>query len=718
MKQLLHTLNTGKLELIETPIPGVKAGHLLIQSYASIISKGTEESLLAFGRASLLKKAQLQPDKVAEVLAKFKTEGVASTFFAIRNKLQKPSSLGYAQSGVILKVGADVFGFSVGDRVISNGPHSEIVSVPANLCVKIDPTNPISFEEAAFTPIAAIALQSIRLLNPTLGETIAVQGLGLIGLITVQLLRAQGCRVIGIDYEGEKLKLAKSFGAEVHSLSENPNPIDHALAFSKGQGVDGVIIAASTPSSDPIHYAAQMSRKRGRIILVGATGTQLRRTDFYEKELSFQVSCSYGPGRYETNYEQKGLDYPIGFVRWTEKRNMEAILLLLQEKKISFKPLISHRFPFTESLQAYDLFNRKIFSTGIILSYPVACHNILSSSNPHRLYSVNQKPVLNGLGVIGAGDHTTKIILPLLKKMGVVIDSISSQNGLSAAVAAKRYHIAQTLSDADSIITDPKINTLIIATRHDSHAALVIKGITHHKHIFIEKPLAITLDELKQIEEALIDSLFSKVLWVGFNRRYSVLSQKLKSLFFDTKDPKQMVYTVNALSLPKSHWVHDSAQGGGRLVGELCHFIDLLRYFAGCAITNFTVSRVASELIDQTNSVTVTLSFEDGSLGTLIYTTLGNRIFPKERIEVFAGNKVAVIDNFRSLKGYGFTNFKKKTLWVQDKGHKECLAQFLKATSISQPSPESWKEILEVSKIAVEIQGTETQKNIRTPQVA
>jgi predicted dehydrogenase/threonine dehydrogenase-like Zn-dependent dehydrogenase len=712
MKRLIQSLTTGQLQLLDCPIPIVKPGHVLIRTYHSVISKGTEESLFQFGKASWFQKARMQPEKLNQIKMKLKTDGWAETLAAIKNKLETPLSPGYSQSGIVVDVGRGVSRFSIGDRGISNGPHSEFVCVSENLCLKIPEGPVVSFEDAAFTPIAAIALQGIRLLNPTLGETIVVQGLGLLGLITVQLLKAQGCRVLGIDFEGPQLDLAKKFGAETHSLSLEPNPVSHAMAFSNGQGIDGVIVTASTKSSAPIQFAAQMSRKRGKIVLVGVTGTQFNRSDFYEKELSFQVSCSYGPGRYEHSYEQKGFDYPIGFVRWTEQRNMQAILELIQERKLSLSPLITHRFPFNETLNAYEILCTDPSSKAIVLSYPIACSNFLSNKRTFNqlISSDNGYPTL---GIIGAGAHCTKTLLPAFNKLGAEIRAVTSESGLSAALASKKFKIPEVMNTSSELIESPLINTVIVGTRHNTHSELVIKAIKAHKNIFVEKPLATTLDQIDEIEAALRSSHYSKILCVGFNRRFSPLSIKLKSLFHQSTAPKMMVYTINALSLPSSHWVNDPEIGGGRLISELGHFIDLLRFFADSPITHHHIEQISSDNIDTKNNITLTLKFANGSLGNIHYTTLGNRQYPKERVEVFCGEKIGVIDNFKKLTGFGFSGFKKMALWKQDKGHYNCLKNFISSIQNRSQEPQPLDEFLETSRLLCKIK---TPENISPPQ--
>lgn len=716
MKQLIQSLKSGSIQLIDTPIPSVRPGHVLIQNCASIISKGTEETLLEFGRASWVKKIRLQPEKFDRIKAKIKTDGFTATLDSIRTKLDKPISPGYSSSGIVAAIGPGVTHLAVGDRVVSNGPHAEYVCVPEQLCLKI-PSQLISFEEAAFTTIASIALQGVRLLGPAIGEFVVVQGLGLIGLITTQILKAQGCHVLGVDFEGPRLELAKNFGVEIHSLSQDPNPVRRAHSFSKGYGADGVIITASTQSSDPIRFAAEMSRQRGKIILVGSTGMQLDRSSFYKKEISFQVSCSYGPGRYEKNYEEKGLDYPIGFVRWTEKRNMEAVLSLLENKSINLNPLISHRFPFESSPSAYELIYSKQPCIGIAISYPVACQKLRSFSKPQLVArsSNSHKPQI---GLVGAGDHASRVLLPCLKKLGAYPVAVCSQNGLSAAIMAKDNSIPLIFSNGSELIASNQVDTVVISSRHDSHAELVKQAILANKHIFVEKPLALSLSQLNEIEETLRSTQFNKSLWVGFNRRFSPLSQKIRNLLDQCKGPKQIVYTVNALPLPEDHWTLDPSIGGGRLVSELGHFVDFLFFVTGVPMLKMQSQRISHASMDASNSLSVTFNFEDGSLATLNYCTIGDRYYPKERVEIFAEGKVLLLENFKTLRGYGFSQFNKIRLWHQDKGHRNCLNEFLRTVKTSNVDPKRLSEVIEISKIICRLQGNEESTSERKIKVA
>jgi threonine dehydrogenase-like Zn-dependent dehydrogenase len=596
LKQILQSLENGETQVVEIPAPLVRAGQVLIQTCASVVSVGTERMLVDFGKANLLQKARSQPERVKEVLAKIRTDGLAPTLTAIRSKLGQPIPLGYSNAGVVLAVGKGVNGFAVGDRVISNGQHAEIVSVPANLCAKIpDATTPIPFSHAAFTVIAAIGLQGVRLAQPTLGERFVVIGLGLIGLLTVQILRANGCEVLGIDVNSSRLALAQQFGAKTVNLSAGENPLEVAAIFSEARGVDGVIITASTKSSDPVHQAAQMSRKRGRIILVGVTGLELSRADFYEKELTFQVSCSYGPGRYDENYESKGIDYPFGFVRWTEQRNFEAVLSLIAQGQLQLEPIISHQFEFNKAKEAYDLVSSGGNVLGVVLEYDQQSVKLDSTINLTPHIPSAAKPASPVVGIIGAGNYTAQVFMPALKLTQANLAVIASSGGFSAVHLGKKFQIARATTDASSVFQDPQVNTVLITTRHDSHAKYVIEGLRANKHVFVEKPIAIRRDELAEIEQVYheLRSLGSvPLVGIGFNRRFAPQVIKMKSLLNSVQDSKTMIMTVNAGFIPANHWTQDADIGGGRIIGEACHFVDLLRFLAGQPITRVSaVSR-------------------------------------------------------------------------------------------------------------------------------
>jgi predicted dehydrogenase len=712
LKQILQSLKTGLTEVAEVPCPSVRRGQLLIRSSHTLVSAGTERMLLEFGKAGWIEKALQQPDKVRIVLDKIKTDGLMPTLEAVFNKLDQPLPVGYCNVGTVLELGSSVLGFAEGERVVSNGKHAEVVRVPVNLCAKVPAS--VSDEEATFTVLGAIALQGIRLVQPTLGESVVVTGLGLVGLMTVQLLRAQGCRVLGIDFDPDKLALAKQFGAETVCLSTGEDPISLATLFSRGRGVDAVIITASTKSSEPVHQAALMSRKRGRIVLVGVAGLELSRADFFEKELSFQVSCSYGPGRYDPNYEDKGQDYPVGFVRWTEQRNFEAVLDMMADGRLDVKPLISHRFAIADAAMAYELVGEATPSMGILLRYPTFAEKpqadlrrqtvALGAGLPSRPASRNDgvciQPVV---GFVGSGNYATAVLIPAFKEAGARLKVVASSGGVSGVHAGRKYGFHETTTQTDTIFADPEVNAVVITTRHDSHANLVCQALAAGKHVFVEKPLALKLDDLKAIEQAYLDAVVagkSPIVMVGFNRRFAPQLLKMKELLDGTKGPKTFVMTVNAGAIPPEHWTQDPAVGGGRIVGEACHFIDLLRYLAGVAIVGHSSARMDAATVD---TVTIQLGFADGSMGTVHYFANGSKAFPKERLEVFAAGRVLQLDNFRKLAAFGWPAFRKMNLWRQDKGNKNCAAAFVRGVEQGGHAPIPFDEIMEVSRISAEI---------------
>jgi predicted dehydrogenase/threonine dehydrogenase-like Zn-dependent dehydrogenase len=701
LKQILQSLKSGAIEIAEVPVPLVSRGSLLIRTSKTLVSAGTERMLVEFGKAGWIEKARQQPDKVRMVLDKIKTDGLQQTLGAVLNKLDQPVPLGYCNVGRVAEVGPGVLGFAVGDRVVSNGKHAEVVSVPLNLCAKV-PDN-VSDEEAAFTVLGAIALQGIRLVQPTLGEAVVVTGLGLIGLMTVQLLRANGCRVLGLDFDPEKLAIARQFGADVVDLSAGQDPVAAAEVFSRGRGVDAVIVTAATQSNEPMHQAALMSRKRGRIVLVGVTGLELSRDDFFKKELTFQVSASYGPGRYDPNYEEKGQDYPVGFVRWTEQRNFEAVLDMLASGAVDVKPLIAHRFAISEAEKAYELVGGAGPSLGILLTYPG-----MEISQGARTVSPNPSVTARGpkpettvyparLSFLGAGNYATAVLIPAFKAAGADLRSVASSAGVSGLHAGRKYGFAETTTDGDQLFTDPATNGVVITTRHDSHARFVLQALRAGKHVFVEKPLCLTLEELAEIEAAYRTS---SILMVGFNRRFSPPVQKIKSLLQGVGGPKSMVMMVNAGAIAADHWTQDLDVGGGRIIGEACHFIDLLRFLAGVPIISHR--RMTMDTATQ-DTVTLQLDFADGSMGTVHYFANGPKSFPKERLEVFAAGGVLQLDNYRRLTGFGWPGFKKMNMWRQDKGQNACAKAFVEAIRQSAYSPIPVEEVFEVARISIEL---------------
>ncbi len=708
MKQILQSLKTGRTEIADIPVPSTKGGQLLITTTHSLVSAGTERMLVEFGKAGWIEKARQQPDKVRMVLDKIKTDGLQPTIEAVFNKLDQPLPLGYCNVGRVADIGKGVNGFQVGDRVISNGKHAEVVSVPINLCAKVP--DGVSDEEASFTVLGAIALQGIRLVQPTLGETIVVTGLGLIGLVTVQLLRAHGCRVLGLDFDKEKLDLARQFGAEVVDLAAGQDPVKVAEIYSRGRGVDAVIVTASTKSNEPIHQAALMCRKRGRIVLIGVTGLELSRDDFFKKELTFQVSASYGPGRYDPNYEEKGQDYPVGFVRWTEQRNFEAVLDMMADGRIDVKPLISHRYGIDEAEKAYELVGGAGSSLGILLLFPgieispvERTVSLLAESGP-QAGKIGQGGDNASVSFVGAGNYATSVLIPAFKDAGAHLQSVASSVGVSGLHAGRKFGFEETTTDTNRVFSDSANNTVVITTQHDSHARFVLQALEGGKHIFVEKPLCLTLAELSEIETAYIKACSplanSPILMVGFNRRFAPQVQKIKQLLNGVSGPKSFIMTVNAGAIPADHWTQDVEAGGGRIIGEGCHFIDLLRFLAGRPIVSWNKVLMDASTDD---TVTINLKFTDGSIGTVHYFSNGTKAFPKERLEVFVAGRVLQLDNYRKLTGFGWPGFTKMNLWRQDKGQKACAKAFVDAVSKGGAAPISIEEIFEISRVSIEI---------------
>lgn len=533
MKQILQSLKTGAIEVAEVPEPAPRPGRLLVRTEVSLISAGTERMLLEFGKAGWIEKARQQPERARQVLDKLWTDGLWETLDAVRTRLDQPLPLGYCNVGRVIHVGEGVSGFRVGDRVVSNGYHAEVVSVPALLCAKVPEQVPA--EAAAFTVLGAVALHGVRLIQPTLGERVAVIGLGLVGLLAVQLLRAHGCQVLGLDFVPHRLALARRFGGEVVNLGAGEDPVLAADALSRGRGLDAVLITAATQSREPMRQAARMCRQRGRIVLVGVAGLELSREEFYRKELSFQVACSYGPGRYDPRYEEKGQDYPFGLVRWTAQRNFEAVLTLLAEGRLEVAPLITHRVPISEAGRAYELLQQERQALGILLTYPQASTGPLSESRLRTVPLPQRVKADAGVTValLGAGLHAQRSLLPALRKAGVRLKVVVSTSGLSATHAGRRFGSESASTDANAAFDDPEVNAVVIATRHDSHASYVLRALEVGKHVFVEKPLCLKLEEVEAIEQAWRAQTArgaARILMVGFNRRFSPFARRMREL--------------------------------------------------------------------------------------------------------------------------------------------------------------------------------------------
>ncbi|MBW8040405.1 MAG: zinc-binding dehydrogenase [Planctomycetes bacterium] len=671
MKQVLQNLKTGELEVAELPSPQVRKGALLIQTRASLISAGTERMIVEFSKANLISKARQQPEKVKQVLDKIKTDGLLPTLEAVFSKLDEPMPLGYCNAGVVLDVGSDVSDFVPGDRVISNGPHAEIVCVPKNLCAKIP--EGISDESAAFTVLSSVGLQGIRLLSPSLGEKFVVYGLGLVGLLSVQLLRAHGCEVIGIDLNPARLKLAQGYGARIVTAGSGGDLVSAANAWTEGKGVDGVLITAAAKTDEIIQQSAQMCRKRGRIVLVGVVGLNLRRSDFYEKEITFQVSCSYGPGRYDNKYEQSGQDYPRGFVRWTAQRNFQAVLDIMQAEKLNVDDLITNRFALEDASQAYDVVIKSPHALGVILKYVDEVEQ-----SPKLAITSASVPAAHAatVSVIGAGNFSKMILVPSISKAGGRIAYIADLNAAAAQHLAKKYVAENAVTDYRLLLQDPEVNAVLIAVPHNLHARLVCEAIEAGKHVFVEKPLAMNENELSNIIEV-VTKAKDRFVMVGFNRRFSPHTVKLEALLAGRSEPLCMNMIVNAGYISPEHWVHDPVVGGGRIIGEGCHFFDLMVH-----LTRSRIKTVASMMVGQgvavcEDKMSIILGFEDGSIGTVNYFANGSKKYPKETLEVFSEGRVARLENFRIVLGYGFKNFRKFKTARQDKGHRAEFAAFV-----------------------------------------
>lgn len=662
MRQILQNLRSGETQIAELPAPACGRGMVKIRTRKTLISAGTERMLVEFSKGGLIAKAKAQPDKVKQVLDKIRTEGLMPTLETVFKRLDEPLPLGYCNVGEVLEVGAGVNEFKAGDLVASNGPHAEIVCVPRNLCAKVP--DGVSEEHAAFTVLSSIGLQGVRLVNPTLGERIVVFGAGLIGLVTIQLLRASGCEVLAIDLNPGRLEMAKRYGAAVCDASGG-DPVAAAGAWTDGAGVDGVVITASAKTDELMHQAAEMCRRRGRIVLVGVVGLNLRRSDFYEKELSFQVSCSYGPGRYDDNYEQKGQDYPPGFVRWTEQRNFQAVLGAMASGRLDVSGLITDRMDLADAAGAYAKISCDSNALGVVLDYPADA----SLSRTIAFPQTAGKPAGGCVAaMLGAGNFAKMTMAPALAKTNAKLKYVSDlANAPASAHIARKYGFANATSDTDAALSDPEVNTVFVATGHNSHAALTRLALTAGKHVLVEKPLAMNVEELRGVVAAAAAAPGKQVM-VGFNRRFSPFTVKIKSLLAGRAEPLAMHFACNAGIIPPNVWVHDPERGGGRIVGEACHFIDLLSFVAGSPVVSVAAVQMGRGVAVHEDKMSIVLGFADGSVGTVNYFANGHKAYPKETLEVYSEGRILRLDNFRRLDGWGFRGFGKMR-GSMDKGH-------------------------------------------------
>lgn len=669
MRQILQNIRNGQTEVAEVPAPGVRGNHVLIQTRASLISSGSERTIVEFGKGSLIAKARSQPEKVKQVLDKIKTDGLMPTLEAVFSKLDEPMPLGYCNAGVVLEVGPGVTEFKVGDRVASNGSHAEIVCVPRNLCAKIP--DEVTDEQAAFTVLSSVGLQGVRLIQPALGERVVVYGLGLIGLISVQLLRAHGCEVLGIDVNPGRMKLAEKFGARTVQASDNP--VVATQSWTGGKGVDAVLITAAAQTDEIMHSSAQMCRKRGRIVLVGVVGLNLQRSDFYEKEITFQVSCSYGPGRYDERYEQAGQDYPYGYVRWTEQRNFEAILDALRTGRLVVDDMVSRRFPLADAAKAYEALSTEREALGLVMEYPAKVERTSKVTFPGAAAPAGKA----ALAVIGAGSFTKIRMMPALKKAGASVAYVADIIGAPAQYVARKYGAAHAVTDYKLALQDPAVGAILIAVGHNLHARMVCEGLEAGKHVFVEKPLAMNVAELEQIL-ATAARHPDRMIMVGFNRRFSPHTVRMKKALAGRTEPLAMAMTINAGHIPPEHWVQDPIRGGGRIIGEACHFMDLMVHLAGSPIRTVAATMVGPGVSTREDKMSVVMGFEDGSVGTVNYFANGAKSYPKELLEVFSEGRVMRMENFRKTTGWGFKGLGKFKTWSQDKGHDAEFAAFVR----------------------------------------
>lgn len=686
MKQVIQDLRSHELKVAEVPPPVAQRGRVLVRTAASLISAGTERMTVEMGKRSLLGKARERPDLVKQVIQKAQTEGVLNTLTAVRAKLDSVTALGYSAAGTVIGVGDDVTEFRAGDRVACAGAgyasHAEVLSVPKNLCVLLP--DRVVFESAAFGTLGAIALQGLRLANPTLGESCVVIGLGLIGQLTVQLLKANGCRVFGIDPDAERIALARRLGAD-----DGCAPADNAeakvLAWSRGRGADAVLITAATPSNQPVEMAGEISRLKGRVVAVGLVGLEVPRDSYYHKELTLQVSMSYGPGRYDPEYEERGHDYPFAYVRWTEGRNIEAFLDLVAGRQVNVAPLITHRFQIADAERAYELItgSTKESYLGVLLAYDTK-----RELETRIKLSANQAAPEKGVrvGFIGAGSYAKRFLLPNFKAAGAQFQTIATASGISAREVGEKYGFRQCVSGADEVINDEDVNLIVIATRHDTHAELARRALESGRHVFVEKPLALNDDDLQSVIRAATQS--DRCLMVGFNRRFSPSAMAAKE-FFNGGEPLSINYRVNAGRIPGDHWIQDPLEGGGRIIGEVCHFIDLMQFLTGAVTTRVYAEAIASRNAEVVgaDSVFITLRFADGSNGSIAYLAEGDKALPKERVEIFGAGKTFVLDDFRSATMLSGGKEKRLRLRGQDKGQANEVNAVCRAVVEGGPAP-------------------------------
>lgn len=700
MKQILQRPRTGAISVSDVPAPQLLPGCVLVRVAASLVSVGTERASSEFAGKNLFQKAQARPDLLRDVFGKIRRDGFLSAVHTVSSRLDQPSGLGYSCAGTVISVGEGVTDIQVGDRVACAGAghavHAEIVCIPRLLVAKLPPTATLAFDEAAFTCLGSIALHGIRIADVRIGDIVAVIGLGLLGQLAVQLLKAGGCRVLGMDVVPNRASLASQLGADATAVSSSEFR-DLCSERSRGLGVDAVLITAGTQSNGPVNLAAEIARDRGVVVAVGAVGMDIDRRLYYEKELVFRVSRSYGPGRYDSAYEQKGRDYPIGYVRWTETRNMDEFLRLLSAGKVDVKSLITHRFPIERAPGAYDLITGRTEEQflGILISYPEdACRSqLLPPKVPSKLAPA-ASPV--AIGLLGAGSFAVSTLLPAMRRVnGLSFVGGCSSTGVHSRYAAQKFGFDYCTTDENEILRDARVSSVVIATRHHLHARQTVAALAAEKHVFCEKPLCLTERELADVIHAYTKAAAPLILMVGFNRRFAPMAKRMKTFLSQIREPLALHYRINAGYIPPDSWVHDPEQGGGRILGEACHFIDFLIFMAGSSPLSVHAKSLPNPGRYSGDNVSISLQFENGSLGTVDYLANGDKSFSKERVEVFGGGAVAVLEDFRRLELV--RHGKKQTMharWRQDKGHHAECEAFARAIQQGQAAPIPFDQIV------------------------
>lgn len=706
MRQVVQSVSDGSIEVIETPVPRLKPGHVLVKSLYSAVSPGTERSLIEFGKSSLVAKARQRPDAVAEVFEKARKDGFLSTFRSVRGRLQELLPLGYSNVGIVVSIGKGVSGLSVGDRVVSNGPHADFVLVPQTLCAKVPDS--VEDEEAAFSVLGAVALQGVRNASPQLGECFVVVGLGAIGLLTCQILLASGSEVIGVETNPGRASIARDLGIVVTSASDEKSILNFVHKHSLESGVDGVILATSSSGQSLISMAAKLCRVKGRIVLVGTTDMDVSRRDFYEKELSFVVSSSYGPGRYDPKYEGGLLDYPLPYVRWTAGRNFDAVLGLFARRRIQTASFSSPVFSIADAPKAYQNILTQPDVLTVLLRYQHEAEHRVELSKRVDLIRSAPAPVRKStnsrmvrLGVVGSGNYAKTVLVPALSGLEVELVGIASEGGLSATGLARKHGFRFSSSDASELISGGEIDAVLIATRHDSHSALAVEAIEAGIGLFVEKPLASNLRDLKLVESALSRKRLDGIevpFTVGFNRRFAPLTRRLMAEFRDHGGPYFVSVHVNGGKLPRGHWLLDPSKGGGRVIGEGIHFLDIARFIVGSKVSEAGIRFMASKVSD---SFIVDMGFEDGSIASITYSADDSPKLPKETIRVSSAGRTAEVANFRKFRVFDGAAPRFAMPSAQDKGHQALLKEFINSCQTGNGYPIPLDEIFEINELAI-----------------